>query len=300
MNVYEKDMENNSLLSIISNVGCGISFVCLVLTIIIHAYFKNLWKLMASKVLVNLCVSLAATCFIFLVGFQEYSTKIAAVCKAVAALLHYFLLTSFLWMAVEGVHIYRGLFVFKPIRSSFIKKSSILVWGLPAIIVIITLATNNTNNYIIMEQACWLSRTAFYAAFLAPVVIILLINLVIFLRVMWRLNSIQNDTQVEHKTKKVRVFGIVGLCFLLGFPWLLPFFGFGEATEVFHLLFAIFTPLQGMFIFLCYCIYKKDTRDVICLFVCKRKTWEPRQAPENIRSSISHHETECKKAETNL
>ncbi|XP_052833922.1 adhesion G-protein coupled receptor G6 isoform X1 [Octopus bimaculoides] len=300
MDAHQKGKKTNSrLLSIISNVGCGISFVCLILTVIIHAYFKNLWKLIASKILVNLCISLAVTYLIFLVGFQEYSTKLTAVCKAMAALLHYSLLSSFMWMSVEALHIYLGLFVFKTIRSSFIKRSSILVWGIPAVIVTITLAINNTNNYNRVEHVCWLSNAAFYAALLAPVVIILFFNLVIFVCVMWRVNSMRNDKQAEHKTKKVRVFGILGLCVLLGFPWILAFFAFGEAAEAFQFLFAIFNTLQGMFIFMCYCIYKKDTRDVVCLFVCKRKTGDPMEARQFFKSSISNHETECKKAETN-
>lgn len=36
---------------------------------------------MASKILINLCSSLAATYLIFLVGLQGYGTKITAVCK---------------------------------------------------------------------------------------------------------------------------------------------------------------------------------------------------------------------------
>ncbi|XP_036369832.1 adhesion G-protein coupled receptor G6-like [Octopus sinensis] len=205
MNVYqnEGDLKNSQLLSILSNIGSGISFVCLILTVIIHIYSKTLWKVMASKILVNLCISLAATYLTFLAGFQAYSTEITAVCKAVAALLHYFLLTSFIWMAVEALHIFLGVVVvFNIYQSSFIKKCSILAWGIPAVIVIITLAINNTNNYIKSDQACWLDKTAFYAAFLAPVAIILLFNITMFFVVMWHLNSMQNDKKSVHNTKK--------------------------------------------------------------------------------------------------
>ncbi|CAI9743664.1 adhesion G-protein coupled receptor G6-like [Octopus vulgaris] len=303
MNVYQNEgaLKNIQLLSILSNIGSGISFVCLILTVIIHVYFKTLWKVMASKILVNLCISLAATYLIFLAGFKAYSTEITAVCKAAAALLHYFLLTSFIWMAVEALHIFLGVVVvFNIYQSSFIKKCSIFVWGIPAVIVIITLAINNTNNYIIMEQACWLSSTAFYAAFLAPVALILLFNITMFSLVMRSLNSMQNDKKFEHKPKKIRVFGVVGLCFLLGFPWLLPFFGFGEAAEVFHLLFTIFTPLQGMFIFLCYCIYKKDARDAIYPYLCKRNKVDRKQAMKDIKSPSTSKEKRNKTAETDL
>ncbi|CAJ1099246.1 adhesion G-protein coupled receptor G6-like isoform X1 [Octopus vulgaris] len=82
MDVYQKEgeKENANYLSIVSNAGFVISFVCLVFTIIIHVCFRNLWDLMSSKVLVSLCSSLAVTYFIFLVGMQSYVQTMAG-CK---------------------------------------------------------------------------------------------------------------------------------------------------------------------------------------------------------------------------
>ncbi|XP_014776567.2 adhesion G-protein coupled receptor G6 isoform X1 [Octopus bimaculoides] len=42
MDVYanEDDIKNVKSLSVISNIGCGLSFVCLVLTVIIHVCFR--------------------------------------------------------------------------------------------------------------------------------------------------------------------------------------------------------------------------------------------------------------------
>ncbi|XP_036363929.1 adhesion G-protein coupled receptor G6-like [Octopus sinensis] len=274
MDVYqnERNIKNSQLLSIISNTGCGISFVFLILTVIVHVYFKKLWKLTTSKILVNLCISLAVTNFIFLIGMQVYIAKITAVCKTVAALLHYFLLTTVIWMTVEAVHVYLSVVVvFRTRQESFLMWSSILAWCLPAVIVIITLAINYTNNYIRIAQVCWLSKTSFYAAFLSPVAIVLTVNLTVFFLVIWRLISVQNKRKFEHKARKVRVLGFVGLFFLLGICLTLAFFAFGEAAEVFKFLFVIFNTFQGSFIFVFYCVYKKDTRDVIRKDIYKRK-----------------------------
>ncbi|CAI9743447.1 adhesion G-protein coupled receptor G6-like [Octopus vulgaris] len=87
MNVYQKPVVNIHPLSMTSYIGCGISFVCLILTIIIHVCSKNVWKSMASKILVNLCVSLAITNLIFLVGMQPYASKITAACKVLAQVM---------------------------------------------------------------------------------------------------------------------------------------------------------------------------------------------------------------------
>ncbi|CAI9743413.1 adhesion G-protein coupled receptor G6-like [Octopus vulgaris] len=128
--VYQKSGETSHLLSMTSYIGCGISFVCLILTIIIHICCKNLRKLMASKILINLCVSLAITNLIFLVGMQPYASKITDACKAVAVLLHYFLMTSLMWMAVEALHVFlAAVVVFKTFQSHFLLTSSIVAWA---------------------------------------------------------------------------------------------------------------------------------------------------------------------------
>ncbi|XP_052834277.1 adhesion G-protein coupled receptor G2, partial [Octopus bimaculoides] len=172
---------------------------------------------------------------------------------AVAALLHYFLLTSLMWMTVEALHIYLGVVVvFKTHQPPFMKRSSIVAWGM-------------YNGFL---SFCWLSRSYFYAAFLAPVAIILTFNLIMFSLVICHLISMQHNERFEHKTRKIRVFGIAGLFFLLGLSWVLAFLAFGEAAKVFQFLFVTFNTLQGMFIFLFYCLFKEDARDVICLFVC--------------------------------
>ncbi|XP_029656274.1 adhesion G-protein coupled receptor G6-like [Octopus sinensis] len=297
MDVYQKEgeKENANYLSIVSNAGFGISFVCLVLTIIIHVCFRNPWDLMSSKILVSLCSSLAVTYFIFLVGMQTM-----AGCKVVAGFLHYFLLTSLAWMSVEAFHVFLSVVVvFKTWETSFMKKSSILAWGLPAVIVTITLAINNTDNYTKIAEVCWLSEPSFYVAFLTPVVIILIFNFILISLVTWRLISPQRNKRFDRKRSIVRVLGLVGLLFLFGLTWVFAFFAVSEAATVFRYLFLVCNTLQGIFIFVFYCLYKKDTRDGVKEFVIKRKRANPWKFTTG-KSSRCGNETEYIAAETNF
>uniref|UniRef100_A0A0L8GEB4 G-protein coupled receptors family 2 profile 2 domain-containing protein n=1 Tax=Octopus bimaculoides TaxID=37653 RepID=A0A0L8GEB4_OCTBM len=81
---------------------------------------------------------------------------------------------------------------------------------------------------------------------------------------------------------------------------MLSFFAFGEAAEVFNYLFAIFNTLQGMFIFIFYCIYKKNIRDIIYPYVCKQKPQTLREVPKNIKASSFGKEAGDETAETDL
>ncbi|XP_036369862.1 adhesion G-protein coupled receptor G6-like isoform X3 [Octopus sinensis] len=290
---------NDEILSILSNVGCGISLVCLILTIIIHVCSKNLRKLMTSKILVYLCISLAVSNLIFLVGMQEYATTKPAACKAVAALIHYFLMTSLMWMTVEVLQVCLAVDVIsQTVQRSFMIRSSILAWGLPMIIVTVTLAINYTNNYIRIEQTCWLSAVPFYTALVAPMGIILIFNIFIFSIDVWYLMTLETNKPFKLETKRTRILGIVGVFVLFSAAWILAFFSFGETDEVFTLLFAIFNILQGMFVFFYYCIYMKNTRDVIFSCVHKRKEANTRGNVTYNNSSTNRERREVELAET--
>ncbi|XP_029653987.1 adhesion G-protein coupled receptor G2-like [Octopus sinensis] len=141
--------------------------------------------------------------------------------------------------------------------------------GLPAVIVAITLAINHTNNYIRIADVCWLSKVSFYVAFLAPVVAILLFNFIVIFLAICRRSSKKSDEQSEHEIKKMRVFGIFSVTILFVLSWVIAFIAEEEGVGVFHILFIIFNILLGMFIFIFYCIYKKDARDAISSYAMR-------------------------------
>jgi hypothetical protein len=53
------------------------------------------------QTLFNMALAMLAAWVIFLAGFTRTESEVG--CVAVAALLHYFILASFMWMSMEGV-----------------------------------------------------------------------------------------------------------------------------------------------------------------------------------------------------
>ena len=95
----------------------------------------------------SLCVSLALLLIVFVVGANRLGGMPG--CRAVAALLHYLVLVVMLWMGVEGYHLYLNVVqVLATYQKKFMLKVSIIAWGVPAIIVGITLilATGSYGN----------------------------------------------------------------------------------------------------------------------------------------------------------
>lgn len=57
-------------------------------------------------VLLHLCVTLVISQVLFLVGINR--TEVVGVCRGIAIALHYFLLSAFCWMLVEGYNIHES------------------------------------------------------------------------------------------------------------------------------------------------------------------------------------------------
>ena len=89
----------------------------------------------------SLCVALALLLIVFMAG----ATRIGGMpgCRAVAVLLHYFVLTVVLWMGVEGYQMYLAFVkVLATYQRNFMLKISVFAWGVPAVIVAITAAVS--------------------------------------------------------------------------------------------------------------------------------------------------------------
>ena len=133
------------------------------------------------------------------------------------------------------------------------------------------------------SSSCFINDPAvFFGAFLGPIFTILLFNFVIFVLVIGVLvkqtrNKLdRTKQQINKKTAIKFIINTAGIMFLFGLTWLfgaLTVTGFGSATasSAFQILFVICNAFQGFFIFLFFCVFNKDARDLwIELLSCGR------------------------------
>eukprot|EP00111_Clytia_hemisphaerica_P019681 TCONS_00058085-protein len=258
---------NPLALQIITWIGCGISLAGLFLTIVTYMAFAKLRRKLPPKILINLSVSLSAVLIIFLVGAEKTEPRIG--CQVVAGLLHYFILTTFCWMAIEALNLYRNFVkVFSGGASNFrfMVKCSIFSWGLPAVVVIITAVSKPDHLGPADEthaQFCVVRGIPFFAAVLLPVVLVLLGNMIVLVLV---LRAIKDGSQLVKdskaaKNKKMTQARIAFACsVLLGLTWVFAILAIGELRDFFQWLFCIFNSLQGFFIFIFYTLRSTEVR----------------------------------------
>ena len=98
--------------------------------------YRGLRLSLQRKILIQLCISMLGLYLAFLIGIDSTHSEIG--CLIVAACLHYFVVTTILWMGVEARHMYITL-VSETSRISrkFMIKASLFAWGKKRIATII-------------------------------------------------------------------------------------------------------------------------------------------------------------------
>ncbi|NWH59992.1 CELR1 protein, partial [Geococcyx californianus] len=180
------------------------------------------------------------------------------VCTVIAILLHYFYMSTFAWMFVEQLHIYRMLTEVRNINFGHMRFYYVVGWGIPAIItgLAVGLDPQGYGN----PDFCWLSvHDTLIWSFAGPIVIVVVVNTVIFILAMKA-----SCRRRQHSFEKTGVVSVLRTAFLLllliSATWLLGLMAVNSDVMTFHYLFAIFSCLQGLFIFFFHCVFNKEVR----------------------------------------
>ncbi|KAK7165626.1 hypothetical protein R3I93_005633 [Phoxinus phoxinus] len=246
-------------LVLITRVGLVLSLLCLFLCILTFRFCRSIQGT-RNSIHLHLSVCLFIADLVFLCGISSTHNQVA--CAAVAGLLHFFFLSAFCWMLLEGVQLYRMvvLVFHTTLKHLYVYAAG---YGVPLVIVIIS-AVSYPRGYG-TDRHCWLSLDGYFiVSFFAPVCIIVILNCFFFIITVWKLaNKFSSLNPDLSKLKQIRSFtmtAVAQVC-VLGGTWVFGFFLFQEnGTEVMLYLFTILNSLQGALIFLMHCLLSKPVR----------------------------------------
>ena len=96
--------------------------------IFMYTSFRRLRRAVHVKLLLNLSFALLGLYVTF--SISTVSTGVPVLCGVVSALIHYFFLAVFFWMAAEAIQLHRKLVtVFKPDITSYVTIAMAICWG---------------------------------------------------------------------------------------------------------------------------------------------------------------------------
>lgn len=254
-------------LEYISLVGCSVSTVASLLTLVLHFYARK-----QSDPLTHIHVNLHVSVLLLNVAFLLSSTAAVApvpgpACTALAATLHGALLSCLTWTAIEGFNLYLLLGrVYNVYIRRYVLKLCALGWGVPALLVLLLLAVKSSvygpcaipisrsleNGTAIRNTSmCWLCSPVVHQVLVMGYGgVMSLFNLVVLAWALWALRRLWAQNRALSGRACRDAVTVLGLTVLLGTTWALAFFSFGIFLLPQLFLFTIVNSLYGFFLFL--------------------------------------------------
>ncbi|CAH1101345.1 unnamed protein product [Psylliodes chrysocephalus] len=300
-------------------VGYTLSLITLFIAMMIFTYFKEL-RCLRNTIHMNLMLSYMLTYCMWIVTLISLNIGGSILCIIIVTLLHYFHITTFFWMFVEGLYLYI-LVVETLTRENFkLRVYAFIGWGMPMIFVLIWATVKsfirspddpaNTCRWFDTHPIDWI--------FQAPTVIVLLLNLVFLLCIMWvlitKLRSANTlETQQYHKAAKA----LLVLMPLLGITYVITIYApMPDASiNVFECTRAVLLSTQGFTVALFYCFLNTEVQNTLRHHMenwktrrslgprglrsgSRSKDWSPRSRTESIRlysqpTNIYHKRESC-------
>ncbi|XP_059374445.1 adhesion G protein-coupled receptor L3-like isoform X22 [Carassius carassius] len=268
VDVQPVDPVHDLLLDIITWVGILLSLVCLLVCIFTFCFFRGLQS-DRNTIHKNLCISLFIAETLFLTGINRVDQPIA--CAVFAALLHFFFLSAFTWMFLEGVQLYIMLVEVFESEHSRRRYFYLAGYGIPALIVAVSAAVDYRSYGT--DRVCWLRLdTYFIWSFIGPATLIIMLNVIFLGIALYKMfhhtailkpdSGCLDNINYEDYDPEIKswVIGAIALLCLLGLTWAFGLMYVNESTVIMAYLFTIFNSLQGMFIFIFHCVLQKKVR----------------------------------------
>lgn len=236
--------------------GYSISLITLIIAVSIFLYCKEL-RCIRNNIHTNLMFTYILADFMWILNnvMQVSMQPDVPTCVAFLSLFHYFQLTNYFWMFVEGLYLY--LLVVKTFTGDNIKLRLCLIigWGIPVLFITMwciakSLDQNATSQDIALGKHCpWMVSHAYDWFYQAPAILVLCVNVVFLFMIMWVLiTKLWSATNVETQQYRKASKALLVLIPLLGVTYVLVLTGptEGQVANAFSYARAVLLSSQVM------------------------------------------------------
>uniref|UniRef100_A0A667XKB3 Cadherin EGF LAG seven-pass G-type receptor 3 n=1 Tax=Myripristis murdjan TaxID=586833 RepID=A0A667XKB3_9TELE len=228
----EGDLET---LALVTYSSLCVSMLALLLTVFVLSCLRGL-KSNTRSIHSNTAAAMFLSELVFLLGVNQ--TEQQFLCTVVAILLHYFFMSTFAWMFVEGLHIYRMQTEQRNINFGAMRFYYAIGWGVPAIItgLAVGLDPEGYGN----PDFCWISiYDKLIWSFAGPIAIVILMNGGMFL-IVAKMSC--NPSQKETKNATIRSAFL--LLLVATSTWLCGLMAVNNSILAFHYIFDVLCLVQ--------------------------------------------------------
>ncbi|XP_030062620.1 cadherin EGF LAG seven-pass G-type receptor 3 [Microcaecilia unicolor] len=280
----EGDLET---LAIVTYSCLSVSLMALLIAVFILVCLKGL-KSNTRGIHINIAVALFLSELVFLLGINH--TENQFLCTVIAILLHYFFLSTFAWLFVEGLHIYRMQTEVRNVNVGAMRFYYAIGWGVPAIItgLAVGLDPEGYGN----PDFCWISvHDKLVWSFAGPIAVVILMNGVMFLMLARMLCS-PGQKEAKKKSVLITLRSSFVLLLVISTSWLFGLLAVNNSVVVFHYLYTILCSLQGLAVLLLFCVLNEEVQGAWKLLCLGKKSQSEETArPAQMAGPNSYNNT---------
>ncbi|XP_048483600.1 diuretic hormone receptor isoform X3 [Plutella xylostella] len=314
------DVSPTDVTSLIYLGGYSLSLAVLSLAVLVFLYFKDL-RCLRNTIHTNLMTTyiLSACSWILNLALQNMSEEAQTdqpSCMILVICMHYFYLTNFFWMLVEGLYLYMLVVETFTAENIKLKVYTTIGWGAPAVFITVWVIarcfvsvgpTTGPDELTLpgeSKMCLWMHEHQVDWIHKAPALAGLAINLFFLVRIMWVLiTKLRSANTLETEQYRKATKALLVLIPLLGITNLLVLCGPADRSwfaNAFDYTRACMLSTQGFTVALFYCFMNTEVRHAIRYHVERWKTgraigrgrrrgasyskdWSPRSRTESIR-----------------
>ncbi|XP_019944637.2 cadherin EGF LAG seven-pass G-type receptor 3 isoform X2 [Paralichthys olivaceus] len=271
----EGDLET---LALVTYSSLCLSMLALLLTVLVLSCLRGL-KSNTRSIHSNTAAAMFLSELVFLLGVNQ--TEQQFLCTVVAILLHYFFMSTFAWMFVEGLHIYRMQTEQRNINYGAMRFYYAIGWGVPAIItgLAVGLDPEGYGN----PDFCWISiYDKLIWSFAGPIAIVILVNGGIFMTVA-KMSCNPSQKEIKKLPVIATIRNAILLLLVATSTWLCGLMAVNNSILAFYYIFDVLCLVQGLSVMLVFTVFNSEVQEawrVACLGK-KSPGEDPPRPPQN-------------------
>uniref|UniRef100_A0A803XZQ8 Cadherin EGF LAG seven-pass G-type receptor 3 n=1 Tax=Meleagris gallopavo TaxID=9103 RepID=A0A803XZQ8_MELGA len=268
-----------STLAIVTYSLVSLSLVALLLTFSFLTCLKGL-KSNTRGIHSNISVTLFFSELLFLLGINR--TENQFLCTVIAILLHCFFLSTFAWLFVQGLHIYRMQTEARNVNFGAMRFYYAIGWGVPAIItgLAVGLDPEGYGN----PDFCWISvHDKLVWSFAGPITVVIVVKpCPVSPTALSCLPSLHH----RHLGKEGSFTWVCSFVLLLviSATWLFGLLAVNNSVLAFHYLYTVLCSLQGLAVLVLFCVLNEEVQEAWKL-ACLGKKGQSEEAARSTQVS---------------
>ncbi|KAK6182168.1 hypothetical protein SNE40_009909 [Patella caerulea] len=224
-------------------------FIILTITFIRKLREGRPQRQLAKFVQVLHCCSHISSLLVYLLGFYIDGSNNYILCAAIAVILHYFVLMTFVWGVLEMVTSYLLYIIFHGLDFNGLRWKFLMIGSALPVIPVTALLSFQLNSYNTIRDICWIRQNYIYYFLFIPACIAFTLSFIgfaIIFVITIRMSSMTAPARATKKRILTRITLLLVALIFNGLSWSFGYLVSFEDSVLFYYLLSLSTLVYAL------------------------------------------------------